>query len=589
MAHAYLFTGTRGTGKTSSAKIFARAINCLHPVEGSPCGECEVCRALRGEDNLDIIELDAASNNGVEEIRDLTAKVQYPPTVGKYKVYIIDEVHMLTTEAFNALLKTLEEPPEQVLFILATTEPHKIPLTVLSRCQRFDFKPISEDAIAGHLLHIAAEEGIPLQPAAAALIARKAEGGMRDAVSLLDQAAATAQGDIGPGEIAELTGSVDRYFILALVKALVQRDVPGMLHLTQQLADSGRDFRAAFADLLTELRDLLALLLEKRPDSDLPEWALALPPARLIHLLVSLADVDSRLRFSREQRITLELAFLKAMEVGEKNTQADPPRIIVRPRGAAAVASASAPSVSKSTVKAATSPLPPWLEEPEPQQDGSPPGEDIPPWDTLSAPEKKQGLAASPQQQEEDNPPWPAAASPQQQEEDNPPWPAAASPQQQEEDNPPWPAAASPQQQEEDNPPRPTVVSPQQQEVPAQQGAVRMTRQEGELSRLQAVWPDVLQQIYKANLGSYFFVTEGRPWALNGDQLTLAFPPGYELHMASACSRPAHKSLIEEKLSQVWGKKLQISGIIVPVEQTGAEKPETEPPQAEEIEEDRLF
>ena len=151
VAHAYLFTGTRGTGKTSSAKIFARAINCLHPVEGSPCGECEVCRALRGEDNLDIIELDAASNNGVEEIRDLTAKVQYPPTVGKYKVYIIDEVHMLSLSAFNALLKTLEEPPKHAVFILATTEVHKLPQTILSRCMRFDFRLVPKEELSAHL------------------------------------------------------------------------------------------------------------------------------------------------------------------------------------------------------------------------------------------------------------------------------------------------------------------------------------------------------------------------------------------------------------------------------------------------------
>ncbi|MEG2213681.1 MAG: DNA polymerase III subunit gamma/tau, partial [Clostridiales bacterium] len=184
--HAYLFAGPRGTGKTSAAKIMSRAVNCLAATAGEPCGQCAACRrALNGE-SMDILEIDAASNRGIDEIRDLRERVKYLPVQEKYKVYIIDEVHMLTPEAFNALLKTLEEPPAHILFILATTEPHKIPLTVLSRCQRFDFRPISEEAITNHLLHIADQEKIPLDPTAAALIARKANGGMRDAIGLLD-------------------------------------------------------------------------------------------------------------------------------------------------------------------------------------------------------------------------------------------------------------------------------------------------------------------------------------------------------------------------------------------------------------------
>ncbi|MCR4963124.1 MAG: DNA polymerase III subunit gamma/tau [Firmicutes bacterium] len=574
--HAYLFAGPRGTGKTSAAKILARAVNCLSPQEGEPCGQCDACRRSLAGESLDVLEIDAASNRGIDEIRDLRERVKYLPAQEKYKVYIIDEVHMLTTEAFNALLKTLEEPPEQVLFILATTEPHKIPLTVLSRCQRFDFKPIPQAAIAGHLLDIANQEGIALQPDAAALIARKAEGGMRDAVSLLDQAAATAQGEIGPAQIAELTGSVDRDFILALARALLQRDVPEMLGLTKRLADSGRDFRAAFADLLAELRDLLAALLQKQPDPPAPEWALALPPARFIRLLVALADVDSRLRFSREQRITLELAFLKAMEAGEKTA----PAAGRRPAGTTPRQETAAASLSPAAAGPKANPpakpeedAPPWPAEEPPVQKA--PEEDAPPWPAEEPPVQKAP--------EEDVPPWPAEEPPVQKapEEDVPPWPAEEPVQKAtEEDVPPWPAEEPPVQK------APEAAPVQPAEPPVRQEG---SAAENDLLRLQALWPDILQQVYKANLGTYFFVMEGKPQALKGDRLTLAFPPGYELHMTSACSRPAHKSLIEEAISQVWGKNLQIHGVILAEEKTAGEEAAPPPGDADDIEEDALF
>ncbi|WP_337606413.1 DNA polymerase III subunit gamma/tau [Claveliimonas sp.] len=190
IGHAYLFCGTRGTGKTTVAKIFAKAVNCEHPNEGSPCGECAMCRSIAAGTSMNVIEIDAASNNGVDNIREIREEVAYRPTEGKYKVYIIDEVHMLSIGAFNALLKTLEEPPEYVIFILATTEAHKIPVTILSRCQRYDFKRISIDTISGRLDELIKKEGLDVEEKAVRYIARMADGSMRDALSLLDQCAA---------------------------------------------------------------------------------------------------------------------------------------------------------------------------------------------------------------------------------------------------------------------------------------------------------------------------------------------------------------------------------------------------------------
>ena len=210
IGHAYLFCGTRGTGKTSIAKIFARAVNCEHPVDGSPCGECSMCRQIAEGASLNVVEIDAASNNGVENIRDIREQVQYPPTDGRYRVYIIDEVHMLSIGAFNALLKTLEEPPSYVIFILATTEVHKIPITILSRCQRYDFKRISIDTIAGRLAELTQAEQIDVDDRALRYVARAADGSMRDALSLLDQCVAFHFGEkLTYDNVLEVLGAVD--------------------------------------------------------------------------------------------------------------------------------------------------------------------------------------------------------------------------------------------------------------------------------------------------------------------------------------------------------------------------------------------
>ncbi|MCH5164912.1 MAG: DNA polymerase III subunit gamma/tau [Clostridiales bacterium] len=255
ISHAYLFTGSRGVGKTSCARIFARAVNCLHPVNGSPCGECEVCKSLAA-DNVDIIEMDAASNNGVDDARDIREKVKYLPVSCKYKVYIIDEVHMLTGGAFNALLKTIEEPPEHVIFILATTEPQKLPQTILSRCIRFDFRLVPTDILAKHIAHIYDLEGIKYTPEAAEEIARLGEGSVRDALSVADTLASAAE-VVTPELVLALTGAGETASIAELFERTAERDLAGVLSSIDGFAKRGKSVAAVCRQLIDYTRNVI--------------------------------------------------------------------------------------------------------------------------------------------------------------------------------------------------------------------------------------------------------------------------------------------------------------------------------------------
>ncbi len=273
VAHAYLFCGSRGTGKTSTAKIFARAINCAHPVNGEACGACEACVELKRENNMDVIEIDAASNNGVDEIRSLRDKIVYPPSVGRYKVYIIDEVHMLSSGAFNALLKTLEEPPSHAVFILATTEPQKLPATILSRCQRFDFKRIPAKLIVGRLEQVIAGEGASADSDALLDIARAAEGGMRDALSLLDMCLSYGAGHITSQLVHEVLGASDRSFLFDFAGALIAGDAARALTMVNQLIANGRDPAVFAREVTAHFRALLVSQIVKKDLDDLLEVA----------------------------------------------------------------------------------------------------------------------------------------------------------------------------------------------------------------------------------------------------------------------------------------------------------------------------
>ncbi len=323
IAHAYLFSGTRGTGKTTLAQIFSRAINCLSPRDGNPCNECDVCVAISSGTILDVIEMDAASNNNVDTIRRVCDEVVFAPTVAKYKVYIIDEVHMLSIGAFNALLKTLEEPPAHAVFILATTEPHKIPATILSRCQRYDFRRISLDAIVDRLDKISQAEGFSPDREAMTLIARLSDGALRDAISLLDQAKSGFGASFSKDDILSLVGSVNEDFLFELVKALYDEKPSVLFAKIEEASAQGLEMPRLLSDLLYFFRNLMIFML-----TDSPDELLILSPAAhtnyeklssdlsldyVLDTIGLLADLAEKIKTSLNPRISLEAGLLAAM------------------------------------------------------------------------------------------------------------------------------------------------------------------------------------------------------------------------------------------------------------------------------------
>ena len=322
IGHAYLFCGTRGTGKTSIAKIFAKAVNCEHPVNGSPCNECAMCRAVNEQRSMNVIEIDAASNNGVDNIREIREEVAYSPSEGKYKVYIIDEVHMLSIGAFNALLKTLEEPPSYVIFILATTEAHKIPITILSRCQRYDFRRISTGTIAGRLRELADAEGIDAEDAALAYVARMADGSMRDALSLLDQCNAFYIGQkLKYENVLDVLGAVDTSVFGSLLKSICSQDVSGVIHLIDEIVMQGRDLTQFVVDFTWYLRNLLMVqssgdltdLVEASAEQleVMRQEASGIDASVLMRYIRIFSDLSGQVRYSTQKRVLVEVALIK--------------------------------------------------------------------------------------------------------------------------------------------------------------------------------------------------------------------------------------------------------------------------------------
>jgi DNA polymerase-3 subunit gamma/tau len=390
-AHAYLFTGPRGTGKTSTARLLAKTINCANPQDGEPCNACQQCREITAGTSFNVIEIDAASNRGIDSIRDLREKVMMPPATGKYKVYVLDEAHMLTPEAFNALLKTLEEPPGYAIFVLATTDVHKMLPTVLSRCQRFDFKRITTRQIVEHLNFVAEQEHIRLERAAAELIARAAAGGMRDALSLLDQAIAYCGEDIALAQVQAMLGVADPRFISRLITYVATLDGSGGLHLIHELAEAGADLRQVNAQVVEYWRALMlakagadvATILDLTEDEtgDVMQIARQFGLEELTECARTFAQNDLMQKNQGTPQLGLELAFLACVELHRKSqAPVGAPAPAAQPRPAAVQARSAAPQAASSTRPATDQERPPPAAQKKPVEEAP---AVLPDWDDL--------------------------------------------------------------------------------------------------------------------------------------------------------------------------------------------------------------
>ncbi len=433
VGHAYLFTGVRGTGKTTCAKIFAKAVNCLNPQNGDPCGQCAACRGIDDGSILDVVEMDAASNNGVDDIRDLRDETAYTPSSCTYKVYIIDEVHMLSTAAFNALLKTLEEPPAHVIFILATTEIQKVPATIRSRCQRYDFTRISPEDIAGRVAQVAAAEQLSLTGGAAALIARLADGALRDALSILDTCAGVTA-DIDEAVVRRMAGVTDRSYLFRMSDAVAARDAAGALAELAALRQQSVDVKRLTEELIAHYRSLMLaalpggqdLLSGVSPDEEALylEKGPALGRREAIRAIRALGAALEHMARGSDQRIELELALFSltepaqtqqapAVQTAAASTAPAQPAArqtrqenTVRPFAAAPVSPAPAAAAQS------TEDRPPWEESAAPaaKAPAAQPAEDLPPWEEEAPPEQPASPAPWPETPSGDTASQPAPA-----------------------------------------------------------------------------------------------------------------------------------------------------------------------------------
>ncbi len=363
LAHAYLFVGPRGIGKTSTARILAKALNCIHGPTTTPCGVCDNCKEIAAGNSLDVLEIDGASNNGVEQVRELRDNVRYAPAKAKYKIYIIDEVHMLTSQAFNALLKTLEEPPEHVKFIFATTEPQKVLPTILSRCQRFDLHRIPANLIAQHLQFISGKEKITLEPAAAHAIARGADGGLRDAESMLDQLVAFCGEKIAEADVLNVFGFTSEQTVAGFTEKILRGQTSEALAVLDEQAAAGKEMMKLMGDLIAHLRDLLvfkvrpdALADEAAPEiqSSLGEEAALVETDRLLELIEQFAGAEGRMKWAPNKKLHFEVAVIKAIQTLNQVTLSEVIENLAALRGGGGGSSSSAPAApARSLPKAA--------------------------------------------------------------------------------------------------------------------------------------------------------------------------------------------------------------------------------------------
>ena len=326
IGHAYLFSGTRGTGKTSAAKVFSRAVNCLNPMNGNPCNVCDICKGILEESIMDVIEMDAASNRKIEDIRELKERVIYPPSKAKYKVYIIDEVHMLTNEAFNALLKTLEEPPKHLLFLLATTEPERLPHTILSRCQRFDFKRLKSKEIVDNMIKISDNLGVDVEVKVLELIAKNSDGAMRDALSLLDQCISYNDKRISYEDAIKVLGIADNGLLFKLCNSIINKDLEDSLLMVNHIIQEGKDISQFLKDTIHHYRNLMIVKTSNNPDAlvdwgeivDYKEQVRTIGLPQILKSLTILTEAENSMKWSTQPRIILEMAVIKLVNLTEE-------------------------------------------------------------------------------------------------------------------------------------------------------------------------------------------------------------------------------------------------------------------------------
>ena len=518
IAHAYLFTGSRGTGKTTCAKILARAVNCLNPQNGDPCGECEVCRGLEDGSILDVVEIDAASNNGVDSIRSLIEESNFTPATAKYRVYIIDEVHMLSVAAFNALLKTLEEPPAHVIFILATTEVHKLLPTILSRCQRFDFRRISPEAIADRLEYVAKEEGAELDREAALLIARIADGAMRDALSLLDQCLGR-DAHVTLETVNRTAGVAAREYLSSLAQTVADRDISRALTIIDELYRESKDMNRLCEEMAEYFRGLMLIKTMKDASRLVTvsgeEWetmnrqAMAMSLSAILHGLDTLEEALNKMRYGN-QRAQLEMAFVRLCSPELDNTpEALLRRLEALESGGVTLRKTATPAPAQETASpAAKQEEPQQMELPAPEQKEIVPEQEKP--EDKEGPKPEEELPA--ETQAFDQAPLPS----------EPPEPAE--PPKPPEQTPPAPPAAKPQ---------PAV------DIQAlSEGAERFRD-----------WSEILQVI-KSSTKSVAMAFSGSSAYINGDYMLIDAPEiAFEL-----LKRPEQRDRMREAIRQVTGR-----------------------------------
>ena len=490
LSHAYLFCGSRGTGKTTTARILAKAINCLHPENGEPCLQCDSCRTA-AQQNADIIEIDAASNTGVDNVRELISQAQFAPLQLKYRVFIIDEVHMLSTPAFNALLKTLEEPPEHVVFILATTEPQKLPATIISRCQRFDFHRLTVPEIMGYMQYILKADGARVDPDGLRIIARAADGGMRDALSLLDQCLSFCGGNVSAKDVQSVLGIMDEDFLFAMTEKLLTGDAKGALLGLDEVVTEGRDMAVFAGDLAGHMRSLLlakacgdcADLLSCTADrmARYQKQAAKHPNARILYAMEKLMAVQSDMRYFPSPRMLLETVLVRiAQPVDDESAEALSARLALVENQLKELQEKGVPAA------AATAPRPAAPDDGEDYLPEPPPEEGY-------LPEEAYGPE-----------PEPGAPIP----------------------------AAAPQPQPKPGPkPQPKPEPP----VPALKPAAKPASGGG-AAEADALWKQVLARVQKVNAMVHKYASFGQASALTEDQLTVSFPAEYagKLRMINA-------------------------------------------------------